>query len=64
MVDCVEHVEQIEAVASQHGVCLPLCLEMDMSLNLPGLHFGVWRSPIRTAEQARPAIERIKASVK
>jgi len=62
MVDCVEHVEQIEAVASQHGVRLPLCLEMDMSLDLPGLHFGVWRSPIRTAEQARPAIERIKAS--
>jgi D-serine deaminase-like pyridoxal phosphate-dependent protein len=62
MVDSVEHVEQVEAVASQHGVRLPVCLEMDMSMDLPGLHFGVWRSPIRKAEQARPVIERIKAS--
>ncbi len=59
MVDSVEHVEHIEAIARQHGVRLPLCLEIDLSLNLPGLHFGVWRSPIHTAEQARPVIERI-----
>ena len=62
MVDSVEHVQQIEAVASQHEVRLPLCLEIDMSLDLPGLHFGVWRSPIRSARQARPVIERIMAS--
>ena len=36
-------------------------LEIDMSLNIPGLHFGAWRSPIRTPEQARPLIERILA---
>lgn len=62
MVDCAEHVEQIEAVALRHGVRLPLCLEIDMSMDLPGLHFGVWRSPVRTPEQARPVIERIMAS--
>lgn len=62
MVDSVEHVEQVEAVASQHEVRLPLCLEIDMSMNLPGLHFGVWRSPVRTPDQARPVIERIMAS--
>ncbi len=62
MVDCPEHVEQIEAVALHHGVRLPLCLEIDMSMDLPGLHFGVWRSPIRTPEQAHPVIERIMAS--
>jgi D-serine deaminase-like pyridoxal phosphate-dependent protein len=62
MVDSVEHVEQVEAVASQHEVRLPLCLEIDMSMDLPGLHFGVWRSPVRTPRQARPVIERIMAS--
>ncbi len=41
---------------------LPLCLEIDMSMDIPGLHFGVWRSPIHTAEQARPVIQRIQAS--
>lgn len=62
MVDCPEHVAQIEAVAQRHGVRLPLCLEIDMSMDIPGLHFGVWRSPIHTAEQARPVIQRIQAS--
>ena len=62
MVDSREHVEQVETVALRQGVRLPLCLEIDMSMNLPGLHFGVWRSPLRTPEQARPVIERIISS--
>jgi len=62
MIDSVEHVERIEAIASRHGVRLPLCLEIDMSMDVPGLHFGVWRSPVRTVEQVKPIIERIKAS--
>jgi D-serine deaminase-like pyridoxal phosphate-dependent protein len=62
MVDSVEHVERIEALAQHEGVSLPVCIEIDMSLNIPGLHFGVWRSPLRTPEQARPLIERILAS--
>jgi D-serine deaminase-like pyridoxal phosphate-dependent protein len=61
MVDSIEHIEQIEVVASQHEVRLPVCLEIDMSMDLPGLHFGVWRSPVHNAEQARPIIERIQA---
>ena len=51
MVDSVAHVERAEAVAQQHGVRLPLCLDMDMSMDFPGLHFGVWRSPLRTADR-------------
>ncbi len=62
MVDSVAHVEQAERVAEWRGVRLPLCLEMDMSLDLPGLRFGVWRSPLRSPALARPVIERIVAS--
>ncbi len=62
MIDSVEHVERIEAIASQHAARLPVCLEIDMSMDIPGLHFGVWRSPVRTIEQARSIIERIKVS--
>jgi D-serine deaminase-like pyridoxal phosphate-dependent protein len=62
MVDSPEHVEQIETVAQRYGVRLPLCLEIDMSMDLPGLHFGVWRSPVHTPAQARPVIERLQAS--
>jgi D-serine deaminase-like pyridoxal phosphate-dependent protein len=62
MIDSIEHVERIDAIASQHDAHLPLCLEIDMSMDIPGLHFGVWRSPVRTVDQAKPIIERIKAS--
>ncbi len=62
MVDSVEHVARIERIAQQQGTCLSLCLEIDMSMNLPGLHFGVWRSPLHTAEQTRPVLERIKGA--
>jgi D-serine deaminase-like pyridoxal phosphate-dependent protein len=57
MIDSLAHVAQAEAVAERAGVRLPLCLDIDLSLGLPGLHFGVWRSPVRTPEQARPVIE-------
>ncbi len=59
MVDSLEHVERIEQVASRLDARIPLCLEIDMSIDVPGLHFGVWRSVVRTSEQARPIIERI-----
>ncbi len=62
MVDSVEHIDQIERVASQIEVKLPVCLEVDMSMTVPGLHFGVWRSPIHTTEQARAVIERIQTA--
>src|SRR5579863_6354673 len=48
MIDSVEHVEQVEKVAQTYDVRLPLCLDIDMSSNFPGLHFGVWRSSLRT----------------
>lgn len=62
MIDSIAHVEQIEHVAAREGVRIPLCLDLDMALGLPGLHFGVWRSPLRTPAQARPLLERIAAS--
>ncbi len=62
MIDSVEHVEQIERIAQQHGVPLPLCLDIDMATQFPGLRFGVWRSTVKTSAQARPIIERILAS--
>ena len=62
MVDSLAHVERIASAAERAGVRLPVCLEMDMSIDVPGLHFGVWRSPIRSIEQARPIVERILAS--
>src|SRR5262249_43554078 len=59
MVDSLAHVERAEAAARAGGARLPLCLDIDMSLPVPGLHFGTWRSPVRSVADARPLIERI-----
>lgn len=57
MIDSIEHVEKAEKVAQKYGVSLPLCLDIDMASNFPGLHFGVWRSSLRTVEQVQPMLE-------
>jgi D-serine deaminase-like pyridoxal phosphate-dependent protein len=46
MVDCPEHVALVK------GLGIPVCLDVDMSARLPGLHFGVRRSPLTTPDQA------------
>jgi D-serine deaminase-like pyridoxal phosphate-dependent protein len=62
MVDSLTHIERIQEIASAHQVTLPVCLDIDMSLPVPGLHFGVWRSPLQTPDQVRPLLELILAS--
>lgn len=62
MVDSPAHVERVSAAAAGARTRIPLCLDIDMSLPVPGLHFGVWRSPLHTAADARPVIERIQSA--
>jgi D-serine deaminase-like pyridoxal phosphate-dependent protein len=62
MLDALEQIEHLERVARERGVQVPVCLDVDMSTNYPGLHFGVWRSPIASWRDARPVVERIAAS--
>jgi len=52
MVDNAEQVKRIAAVARAVGVVVPLCMGVDMSWHLPGLNFGVYRSPVRTVKEA------------
>jgi D-serine deaminase-like pyridoxal phosphate-dependent protein len=63
MIDSAEHAEHAAAIAGAEGVTLPVCLDLDMALDLPGLHFGVWRSSVRTRADALhvfAAIERTR----
>ncbi|RED56831.1 amino acid deaminase/aldolase [Cohnella lupini] len=62
MADCLEHVDHLEKIAQERGVRLPLCLDIDMSANYPGLRFGVWRSPLRDWDHVRPVVEKIMNS--
>lgn len=52
MVDDVAQVAVLEDLAAAADVRVALCLDIDMSMRLPGLHFGVRRSPIHDVEGA------------
>jgi D-serine deaminase-like pyridoxal phosphate-dependent protein len=62
MVDAVEHIQHLAALVAKHGVILPLCLDIDLSMDIPGLHFGVWRSSIFGVDDALKVYEAIAAS--
>lgn len=62
MVDSVEHIRHLDALAAEHGVMLPICLDIDLSIDFPGLHFGVWRSSIFGVDDALKVYDAAAAS--
>ena len=46
MVDAAAQVQRIAQIAAAEGVVQPLAIDLDMSSDFPGLHFGVFRSPV------------------
>src|SRR5690606_39759347 len=54
--------DHLDAIVQETGVRIPVCLDIDMSVSYPGLHFGVRRSPLRTAEEALALVRRIASS--
>lgn len=59
MIDSAEHVLRIEQVAAECGVTQPVCIEVDVSRDLPGLRFGVWRSPTRSVHETVALARRV-----
>lgn len=47
MVDSETHLAILQTQAEQLGITFSVCIDIDMSVDFPGLHFGVWRSAIR-----------------
>ncbi|WP_215796378.1 amino acid deaminase/aldolase [Paludibacterium paludis] len=52
MVDHLAQAKLADRIARDAGVILPLCMDIDMSLSLPGLHAGVRRSPLSDETRA------------
>ena len=50
MVDCTEHLALLQQAAQAQDLSLRVCFDLDVSESLPGLHFGVQRSPLRTTD--------------
>ncbi|WP_298773010.1 amino acid deaminase/aldolase [uncultured Shewanella sp.] len=60
MVDTLEHVMLLDAIGQASSVCFSVCMDIDVSMSLPGLHFGVHRSPINTVDKALSLYQHIK----
>ena len=52
MADRPEHLARAAEAGTRAGVTFEVCLDLDVSERLPGLHFGVHRSSVRDAEGA------------
>ncbi|OUS31263.1 hypothetical protein A9Q99_04510 [Gammaproteobacteria bacterium 45_16_T64] len=52
MVDSMAQARVVNSEAKSLGINALLCMDLDMSVDFPGLYFGVYRSPIRSAENA------------
>ncbi|MEI4803380.1 amino acid deaminase/aldolase [Bacillus sp. NPDC077411] len=62
MVDCEEHILYLEHIALQVEGKFRICFDIDMSSRFLGFHFGVKRSPLRTAEQVLQVADRVLQS--
>lgn len=52
MLDSAEHVIHLNSLAQEFKVKLPVCIDLDLSFNFLGLHFGTLRSPVNSVERA------------
>lgn len=52
MVDRPEHITHLDRIGKQQDIRIPICMDIDMSSDLPGLHFGVWRSSVFGEKEA------------
>lgn len=59
MVDSEAHLPLVAAAAQSAGVVFPVCMELDVSQDLPGLRFGSFRSPVRDVTAALRLAEAI-----
>ena len=52
MIDSPQHIEHLNALGEKYGTQLLICLDLDVSFNFLGLHFGTLRSPMNSVERA------------
>lgn len=62
MVDSYEHIDHLENIAKEVDGHFLVCIDIDLSSDIMGLHFGVHRSPIKTIDHAVAIARRIHSS--
>ncbi|PHV10606.1 alanine racemase [Chitinimonas sp. BJB300] len=61
MADCEQHLAALQAAADRAGTLLEIAFDLDMSFDLPGLHFGVYRSPLNTPDKVMALYAKLMA---
>jgi len=59
MADHIDHFIQMQRVSDSTGIVFSVCLDIDMSTDFPGLHFGVYRSPLKSAMDVNYLLDQI-----
>jgi len=62
MIDSVEHINDLEQIGEKLKHVFEVCVDIDLSLKLPGLNFGVYRSPLNNLEKCQQIFDRLKDS--
>ncbi|MAZ47021.1 MAG: amino acid aldolase [Halobacteriovoraceae bacterium] len=60
MVDSTEQLEHLNRIGEMFSVKFEYCLDLDMSLKLPGLNFGVFRSPLDNQNKVDQLVSKLK----
>ena len=64
IVPMIDHIDQavlLDKIAAEKKVQVNICLDIDMSTDFPGLHFGVRRSPLHTLQEVQKLVAQLKA---
>lgn len=62
MVDAIEHIELLEAIAAETNGKFYVCIDVDMSTKFPMLYFGVRRSPLQNEDDVVRLAHKINES--
>lgn len=60
MADLPEHLARINEIGEEHGIKMPVCIDIDMSIRFPGVYFGVYRSHYHDVAQLKEESSQIK----
>lgn len=64
MVDSPGQIDQLDRLARAEDVTIPVCIDVDMSSDFPGIHFGVRRSPLTSPRDLEPLVAAIRNAVR
>lgn len=61
MVDRPEHLDLLEEIAAAKNSTFEICVDLDLSLDLPGVRFGVYRSQLHDEKDLTKFLRHLKA---